>query len=378
MKRIIIYILIGSLFGCEKTKLPNNAEELLLLSIENTSNGDRWNNVSSASIEFSRTTQISGNTVEEIDYDQFLKFPDRQRDDLYRNGKLTTSIFYTPKKNLLLSYNDSSRGYTDIPPQSIYKSPVFEIKADVENLVMSDTLIGLENFHKLTDTVNNNRYLFDWANCFLVSRETKTSYGWQKETFENYEDTEGYMIPKKISRSIPESAYVQEDIITKVEINSDINDDVFVVDESDRRIVVGKKIPDFVFQDFDTPDREITNKSLEGKTVLLDFWATWCRPCIKEIPNISKLYEQYKEKGFDVVSISLDNNADLVKSFRENQSKLPWMNTILAKGFKDPQSITMEVSALPKVILLDSDGTIIAVDEEAKGDKLAAKLSSMF
>ncbi|WP_422105339.1 TlpA family protein disulfide reductase [Winogradskyella sp.] len=378
MKKMIIYVMLFGLYGCQKTNLPNNAEELIALSIDNTSTGDQWNHMHSASILLNRTTKISGNTVENSNYKQFFKYPGKQRNEIYTNGKLTSSIYYTPKKNLIISYNNDKKGFTDIPHKPIYKSPLFEIKATLNYLVLSDTLIGLENFYKLTDTVNGHKYLFDWMDYFLVLRETKTNYGWQKEKFENYQNIDGYMIPKKISRSIPESQYVQEDIIVDIKINNDIDDDVFVIDESDRKIVLEKEMPNFSFQDFDNPDLKITNKSLRGKTVLLDFWATWCGPCIKEIPNIENLYKQYKDKGFEVVSVSLDKNKGLVESFRENQSELPWKNAILTKGFKDPQSITMEVSSLPKVILFDPNGKIIAIDEQAKGDKLAAKLSSIF
>ncbi|PQJ79863.1 TlpA family protein disulfide reductase [Polaribacter porphyrae] len=378
MKKIVIICLTIFAYGCNNNEIPKNATELLALNIEKTSNGDQWNNVNLTVKELKRVTKISGNLVADIDYKQYYKFPYHQRNDLFNKGKLSSTEFYSPEKNIIINYNENSKGFTDIASKPIYKSPVFELKNDVKNLVLSDTLIGFENFYKLTDTVNHSVYLFNKVNTLLVSKETKTGYGWQTETFEDYENIDGYMIAKKITRSIPESAYLREDVISKIEINKNVADNTFHIDDSDRRIVLNKEIPDFNFQDFDNSNLTITKESLKGKTVLLDFWATWCGPCVKEIPNIEILHNKYKDKGFEVVSISLDKNDELVKSFRKNRYSLPWKNTILTEGFKASQAIKMEVSSLPKVILFDKEGKIIAIDEDAKAEKLEAKLNAVF
>src|SRR5260370_38395244 len=71
--------------------------------------------------------------------------------------------------------------------------------------------------------------------------------------------------------------------------------------------------------------KEVDLKSYRGKVVLVDFWATWCPPCIAELPNVKKLYETYHDRGFEVVGISQDRTMDALTKFLEKE-KLPWIN----------------------------------------------------
>ena len=378
MKLLLYSLLIVFLSNCTKTTVPKTAEDLLYLSLEATSDNTSWDSYLSNSSQIVRTTEVGGNIVDKVNLVQFFQHSGYERMDTYRNGKLYSSQFHTPVKHILIGYNGDKKGYTDIPEKKVYKSPVLELLNNKQNLVLSDTLLGFENVFKLTDTVNHNTYLFNKTNFFLISKKTQTGYGAQTETFEVYKTINGYTIPTRIKRSIPESAYVQEDIISDVKINKLLSEQTFFIDESDRKILTGKQIPDFNFKNLDNANEVITPKKLKGKTVLIDFWATWCSPCIKEIPNIEKLYDKYKDKNFEVVSVSLDNNERLVAQFRENRFDLPWINAILTKGFKDEQAINMEVSALPKVILIDTEGKIIATDEEAKGELLEKLLTAIY
>jgi len=100
----------------------------------------------------------------------------------------------------------------------------------------------------------------------------------------------------------------------------------------------------------------------KGKVVLVDFWATWCPPCVAEIPNILKDYEQYHDKGFDVVGISLDANKAALEKFVQER-KIPW--TILfngdpkAKGGNHPTATYYGIMAVPTTILVDREGKVV-------------------
>ncbi|MGD1947072.1 MAG: TlpA family protein disulfide reductase [Croceivirga sp.] len=262
------------------------------------------------------------------------------------------------------------KGFTDIPEKEVFKTPVFKLLKNVDHLKLSDSISASSRFYKLMDTITKGLYLFDKTTYLMHSEQEVSNYGKQKTTFEAYKTIGNYVVPTKITTSIPTSGYTQEEILSEVKINPSLGENVFTIDESEREVVVGRTIPNFSFQDMDNPQNQFTNSHLMGKVVLLDFWATWCKPCIKEIPNIQNLYEKYKDKDFEVLSISLDTSAELVKSFRTNRYPLNWKNTILTEAFKDIQAQNMEVSALPKVILIDKEGTIIAVDQEAKGKAL--------
>src|SRR6185436_18175660 len=92
-------------------------------------------------------------------------------------------------------------------------------------------------------------------------------------------------------------------------------------------------------------------KKYRRKVVLVDFWATWCGPCLGELPNIRKMHEAYKDRGFEVVAISIDSKRDALESFLEKR-KLPWLclHEKDATG-KQPMAIQYGVFAIPLAIL---------------------------
>ena len=144
--------------------------------------------------------------------------------------------------------------------------------------------------------------------------------------------------------------------------------------ESKLKLIIGATAPDIIMP---TPDENIiTLSSLKGKVVLLDFWASWCRPCRMENPHVVKLYEKYKRKGFTVYSVSLD------------QRKTSWMNAIEAdglkwenhvsdlKGWRNAAAVEYEIRGIPSTFLLDKKGRIIAKD--LRGYALDRKLKEIF
>lgn len=118
--------------------------------------------------------------------------------------------------------------------------------------------------------------------------------------------------------------------------------------------------------------------SLRGKVVLVDFWATWCGPCLEEIPNIKKYYDLYKDKGFEVIGYNLDDEPQDVERFFASQ-KLPW-TTITSPddkklGFSSPLAEQCGVKSIPFLILLDAEGKVIAL--HTRGEKLGEKLAQL-
>lgn len=135
---------------------------------------------------------------------------------------------------------------------------------------------------------------------------------------------------------------------------------------------VGSVMPNFTLK---TPDgKDISLKDFEGKYVLVDFWASWCGPCLREMPNVVKLYKECKGKNFEIFGVSLDNKKDAwVKAIKANGMKWPQGSDL--KGWGSEPARLCNVSAIPFTVLIDPEGEVIAID--LRGEQLHAKVKEV-
>jgi thiol-disulfide isomerase/thioredoxin len=114
-----------------------------------------------------------------------------------------------------------------------------------------------------------------------------------------------------------------------------------------------ERIPSFIIKDIS--GREISPATLRGKVVLLDFWATWCPPCRKEIPHFNQLYAKYRDQGLMIVGLALDENAADVTAFsRQLAIEYP-----LALASKEVQQQFGGIEVYPTAFLVDREGAVI-------------------
>ena len=109
----------------------------------------------------------------------------------------------------------------------------------------------------------------------------------------------------------------------------------------------------------DLNGKEIDLEKMKDKVILVDFWATWCGPCIAEMPNVTAAYETYKDKGFEVVGISLDEDkAEVVKFIADN--KMPWPQFVDGKGWENELAQRFGIRSIPATFLVGKGGRIVA------------------
>lgn len=146
----------------------------------------------------------------------------------------------------------------------------------------------------------------------------------------------------------------------------------------DNKFSKGKPAPFFEAKDLEDSTVTYTPASLKGKVYLMDFWATWCGPCVEALPDLQKIYDSFKDKGFTILSISADERVEKIAAFRKKRWAMPWMHTMLKNGLQDPLAVTYEVIDLPKAILVDENGIILASHGDLKKEGLQAILNRHF
>lgn len=142
-----------------------------------------------------------------------------------------------------------------------------------------------------------------------------------------------------------------------------------------KTVAVGQKFTDFEMADMKGEVKKLSDYVGQGKYVLVDFWASWCGPCRREIPNMVEAYKKYKAKGFEIVGISLDNDKDAwVKGTKDLGITWPQMSDL--KGWQNAGAAIYGVNSIPHVLLIDKEGTIIA--KNLHGEELNKKLEELF
>ncbi|MXX94379.1 MAG: TlpA family protein disulfide reductase [Gammaproteobacteria bacterium] len=140
------------------------------------------------------------------------------------------------------------------------------------------------------------------------------------------------------------------------------------IEQNDADLVPGQKVPDFTLSDLEEKETILYD-------VLVEFWASWCAPCIAAIPKLKELHSTYNKDGFDIVSVSIDDNFHDWEQASEEQD-LPWIDVGEMHGWDGETAKAYGVQFVPKSFLVDREGHILQKD--LNPDKLEEYMSSWF
>ncbi len=167
-----------------------------------------------------------------------------------------------------------------------------------------------------------------------------------------------------------------KNIFTRMEpkdIKSKYYSDLKDLYNKNKGVEIGEIAPDIDLPQTDGSNLKLS--SLRGKYVLIDFWASWCGPCRAEFPNVKRVYEKYKEKGFEIYGVSLDRDKPSWTN-SINSLGLPWKHVSDLKYWGCAPVKVYKVSGIPFTVLLDKEGRVIA--KNLRGAELEKKLEELF
>lgn len=142
-----------------------------------------------------------------------------------------------------------------------------------------------------------------------------------------------------------------------------------------KNVQEGSKCPDLKMMAPDGVQVSLSQFIGKGNYVLIDFWASWCSPCMKELPNVLECYKLYHPKGFDIVGVSLDEDAAAWKGAIE-KNQIPWHHMSDLAGWKSQAVTVFSFSGIPHTVLVDPNGMIVA--KNLRGEELKAKLAELY
>lgn len=285
---------------------------------------------------------------------------------------------------------ESGRTTIDIDKDNIFDSKIIGSK------INDDYQVYLTSYNKISNVLNELRLGVSKAkreNNIALVKELKTKHASKKDELLNYVYEFIEANPNSdFSLLLLESSLVSfEPKIDKLKKSLILLDNVidknaafklkgrkietFInLKEAQANLDIGKIAPNFTAP---TVDGELLSlNDIKGKATIIDFWASWCKPCRIENPNVVRVYEKYHDKGLEIISISLDRAGQKERWLKAiEDDNMNWHHVSNLKFWNEPVAKMYNVSAIPATFILDKNGKIVA--KKLRGNALERKISEM-
>jgi peroxiredoxin len=244
----------------------------------------------------------------------------------------------------------------------------------------SEIAVFDEQLDSLYDAYYTANEAKDEAEMERIGIEYDFADSTKRAVIKNYVNSnpKSYITPYLITKYLLYSSELEDIMVLTENLDESISNSVYI-ETINRRIEdlektkVGATIPDFTQNDKDGNPISITD--LRGQYVLVDFWASWCGPCRAENPNVVEAYQKYKDNGFTVIGVSLDDNKEnWLKAIKDD--KLDWYHVSDLQGWKNQVAQDFGVKSIPFSILIDKEGVILG--KNLRGEELQQTLADLF
>lgn len=283
------------------------------------------------------------------------------------NGMMQTCTFFLEPGRIKINYADQVQNVSGTKVNDAFQKFYDEV-AKVEEKAMSldqraqQAQTKGESLESYQDEMNDLQDMYKQIVRKSIQDNTDNLFGYNQllDSYSMFEPEELQELLNAFQTTYGDEEYIQQ---------------LSAMVASQLKSAVGQQYMDCVAEDVDANEHNLSEYVADNKLILLDFWASWCAPCRNEIPYMKEAYGKYHSQGFEIVSLSVDEDIDAWKAALEEEG-MTWPQLYNSESGEGTPAYLYAVTMIPTSFLIDGDGTIIA--RNLRGEEYEATLADFF